>query len=914
MVPGAKVKIPTAYQKMGTPFQYASFAKEYHGVLHNNRELQPWIAPQRRCEYFNTLDRFITTIIEVSNKAAAEPDRKLRVELVKKFLESVDEWLFCRRCVVAASEGVFGMTGIALPFARFSSTAASDTDFLIRPTSPTQSAQGTIGNPLQVLRVNVEEAKVFSSRRRAPYLLVFELGDLDEDLQDVPIHALQRALAVKQKQSERALRNQPLSSQNTRLQSYKRGETVVLTQRPRRDKKRRPSRDTLARQQTKHDTAADASPDADKSEPDQTVSGAEGSRAEGSRAEGSGVGVGLDIVGDQAGSVKDAAVGGLRSSSSSSYSSEMSEEESSVDEEREMGVINEFKFEWSNMYVYDAILTTLRERQLYVPPFLDRPLTSEEWQIINDPALNTTCCIACYPSLPSPTINGSSPNLAGVVSSTSSSPRPASPQPGTSPSPRQPERAGCMSAEALRPVSRSMYPGCSFVCEYCGGTKVFYEAIKNESPVDPIKRSLGVGSRRASPAPVVPPYPESLSRPVGLLATGGAVVIQRRRGSEISPSEKLGSLVRSASTGPNKSTEECRSTPLIEGAGVPESSTGGPYTASGFLDVGKKSEAGSSSSSPAQSTPAVKTELDPDPAAGKSLVQLKLPDETPEKQAKRLRRAIWGELWAEKVERIRKESPFGRFKTWRCGAVLVKGGDDVRQELLASQLIQVVVQVFKTADLPLWLYPYEILVTGANCGIMEFVPDTQSIDAVKQKFGIDSLHKIFEAAFSDNLEKARKNFIESHAAYSLVSYLLQVKDRHNGNLLLTAEGRLLHIDYGFMLTNSPGYVNFETSPFKLSGELMAIIGGPDSENFEYFRELMVQGFLELRKYYERILLIVEMMFTGKFTPFPYPPFPYPPFPYPPFPSLQLIFPLQRQKCRASLETLKQLYKVSKIDS
>ena len=50
----------------------------------------------------------------------------------------------------------------------------------------------------------------------------------------------------------------------------------------------------------------------------------------------------------------------------------------------------------------------------------------------------------------------------------------------------------------------------------------------------------------------------------------------------------------------------------------------------------------------------------------------------------------------------------------------------------------------------------------------------------------------------------------------------QVKDRHNGNLLLDEEGHIIHIDFGFMLSNSPGGVNFESAPFKLTRELLEV--------------------------------------------------------------------------------------------
>ena len=49
------------------------------------------------------------------------------------------------------------------------------------------------------------------------------------------------------------------------------------------------------------------------------------------------------------------------------------------------------------------------------------------------------------------------------------------------------------------------------------------------------------------------------------------------------------------------------------------------------------------------------------------------------------------------------------------------------------QLIQTMDLIFKRRKLKLKLTPYEILSTGQNCGIVEFIPDSYSIDFIKKK-------------------------------------------------------------------------------------------------------------------------------------------------------------------------------------
>lgn len=65
--------------------------------------------------------------------------------------------------------------------------------------------------------------------------------------------------------------------------------------------------------------------------------------------------------------------------------------------------------------------------------------------------------------------------------------------------------------------------------------------------------------------------------------------------------------------------------------------------------------------------------------------------------------------------------------------MIIKSGDDLRSEQFAMQLIETIDLIFKKRKLKLKLTPYEILSTGQNCGIVEFIPDAFSIDYIKRK-------------------------------------------------------------------------------------------------------------------------------------------------------------------------------------
>ncbi|KAK6434139.1 Phosphatidylinositol 4-kinase pik1alpha (PI4-kinase)(PtdIns-4-kinase) [Oleoguttula sp. CCFEE 5521] len=239
--------------------------------------------------------------------------------------------------------------------------------------------------------------------------------------------------------------------------------------------------------------------------------------------------------------------------------------------------------------------------------------------------------------------------------------------------------------------------------------------------------------------------------------------------------------------------------------------------------------------------------------------------------------ATVGEAWEQKKERIRRSSPYGWVKGWDLLSVIVKTGDDLRQEAFACQLINTCSRIWQERGIDVWVKDMRILVTGGSSGILETITNAISLHSLKRSLTLASIAanpnvrtrpiatlkdhylKTFGAADSPAYSNAIDDFAQSLAAYSIICYILQLKDRHNGNILIDAEGHVIHIDFGFMLSNSPGSIGFEAAPFKLTFEYVELLGGIDSTAFLRFKDLLKDAFQALRRDAERIVMLVELM-------------------------------------------------------
>lgn len=196
-------------------------------------------------------------------------------------------------------------------------------------------------------------------------------------------------------------------------------------------------------------------------------------------------------------------------------------------------------------------------------------------------------------------------------------------------------------------------------------------------------------------------------------------------------------------------------------------------------------------------------------------------------------------------------------------SAIFKVGDDCRQDVLALQMIAAFRGIFHHVGLDVYVYPNRVTATAPGCGVIDVLPNSISRDMLGRE-AVNGLYEYFISKYGNEdslrFQQARNNFVKSMAAYSVISFLLQFKDRHNGNIMIDDAGHILHIDFGFCFDIAPGGIKFERAPFKLTSEMVAVMGGStDHQSFKWFEELCVKAFLASRQYTEKLSQLVLLM-------------------------------------------------------
>jgi hypothetical protein len=80
---------------------------------------------------------------------------------------------------------------------------------------------------------------------------------------------------------------------------------------------------------------------------------------------------------------------------------------------------------------------------------------------------------------------------------------------------------------------------------------------------------------------------------------------------------------------------------------------------------------------------------------------------------------FFGDRWSDKEARIRKFSRIGHLPGWRLLPVIIKSGDDLRQEQFASYMIKQMHEIYEQCGVDCWMRPYDVVAMSPDSGIIE---------------------------------------------------------------------------------------------------------------------------------------------------------------------------------------------------
>jgi len=198
---------------------------------------------------------------------------------------------------------------------------------------------------------------------------------------------------------------------------------------------------------------------------------------------------------------------------------------------------------------------------------------------------------------------------------------------------------------------------------------------------------------------------------------------------------------------------------------------------------------------------------------------------------------------------------FQRHESEELVRVIFKDGDDLRQDQLIMQLVKLMDSRLKKRGLDLEIISFDVQGWSASDGVVEFVPGCSTVASV-----IDEWKEISKFLHEHNpkaklIKNALSNWVRSSAGYSVLTYILAIGDRHLDNILLTKDGHMLHIDFGYIFGRDP-------KPFppkvKFTKDMMDAMGGAEFE--EQFYEKSCLSYNLLRR--DACLILNLIYLTG----------------------------------------------------
>ncbi|KAI3378574.1 hypothetical protein SNEBB_007098 [Seison nebaliae] len=205
-------------------------------------------------------------------------------------------------------------------------------------------------------------------------------------------------------------------------------------------------------------------------------------------------------------------------------------------------------------------------------------------------------------------------------------------------------------------------------------------------------------------------------------------------------------------------------------------------------------------------------------------------------------------------------------------SLIYKIGDDLRQDMLAIQLIDLMNVIWMRNRLNLRVLTYRCLQTGSNRGFVQVVDDAETLRSIQQRlsgmptkyFQKNAIHQwLLKGIKPKNTQRIIHNFMLSCAAYCVATYILGVGDRHNDNIMVRKTGHMFHIDFGKYFGEKEKFmgINRDRVNFTFTPDMRYVItnGDANDENYAIFVDICCRAINVIRRNNEFLSLMLQLL-------------------------------------------------------
>jgi hypothetical protein len=155
---------------------------------------------------------------------------------------------------------------------------------------------------------------------------------------------------------------------------------------------------------------------------------------------------------------------------------------------------------------------------------------------------------------------------------------------------------------------------------------------------------------------------------------------------------------------------------------------------------------------------------------------------------------------------------------------------------------------------------YPVMPLTSDSGMIELVDNSVTVHDI-----LNSKKTILQHILETNEDKIIGHVIDKYmfslVSYTLHSYFIGLGDRHLQNIMITDEGSIFHIDFGFILGKDSHPITF--GDIKLNTGMLDVLGGQDSIKYEAYLELCADGVIILRKYFNIFFILLWQLRNDK---------------------------------------------------